>query len=107
MFVGSFYGDQVKRRTSEGVEEEDDDEGMVDLDDQLYFPVEDKEIDISKPIRDSIHVEITINEVCDPACKGVCLQCGVNLNRGPCHCGNKQVVFGSVAFTGNQVSRDT
>lgn len=99
MFVGSFYGDQVKRRSSEGLEEEDDDEDMVDFDDQLYFPVEEKEIDISKPIRDTIHVEITINEVCDPACKGMCLQCGVNLNRGPCRCGTKQVAFGSVAAT--------
>lgn len=58
VFIGSFYGDQMKRRSSEGVEEEDDDEDMVDLDDQLYFPVEEKATLSSRS-------EIPINEICN------------------------------------------
>ncbi|KAK1324977.1 hypothetical protein QJS10_CPA01g00166 [Acorus calamus] len=63
------------------------DEDFVDLDDQLYFPPEEKEIDISKHLRDMVHLEITISAVCDASCKGLCLTCGVNLNRGSCDCG--------------------
>ncbi|XVE83380.1 hypothetical protein DITRI_Ditri16bG0084300 [Diplodiscus trichospermus] len=65
--------------------EEDDDES-IDWDDQLYFPAEEKEIDISKHIRDTVHLEITINAVCDPRCKGICLKCGTNLNTSSCNC---------------------
>ncbi|KAH7569808.1 hypothetical protein JRO89_XS05G0002700 [Xanthoceras sorbifolium] len=67
-------------------EEEDDDEASIDWDDQLYFPLEEKEIDISKNIRDLVHVEITMNAICDPKCKGICLNCGTNLNKDKCDC---------------------
>ncbi|KAK6125182.1 hypothetical protein DH2020_041083 [Rehmannia glutinosa] len=70
---------------------EDDDNALIDLDDQLYFPLDEKVIDISKNIRDLIHVEITISAVCDPNCRGLCLQCGTNLNIGKCTCKNQKV----------------
>uniref|UniRef100_A0A7N0UP98 Uncharacterized protein n=2 Tax=Kalanchoe fedtschenkoi TaxID=63787 RepID=A0A7N0UP98_KALFE len=66
--------------------EMEDEDAMVDLDDWLYFPREEKEIDISKHIRDLLHIEITISAVCDPDCKGLCLKCGVNLNNERCEC---------------------
>ncbi|CAH2070948.1 unnamed protein product [Thlaspi arvense] len=47
----------------------------VDWEDKLHFPPEVKEIDISKHIRDLKHLEITINAICDAACKGMCLKC--------------------------------
>ncbi|GMI67172.1 hypothetical protein HRI_000386500 [Hibiscus trionum] len=67
-------------------EEDDDDDESIDWDDRLYFPPEQKEIDISKNIRDLVHLEITINAVCDPRCKGICLKCGTNLNTSSCNC---------------------
>ncbi|OAY83829.1 hypothetical protein ACMD2_06294 [Ananas comosus] len=69
----------------------DNDDESIDIDDQLYFPAEVKEIDISKHIRDIVHVEITINAVCDVNCKGLCLRCGTNLNRSSCSCGKEMV----------------
>ncbi|KAL9669134.1 hypothetical protein QQ045_006676 [Rhodiola kirilowii] len=71
-------------------QEMDDEDALVDLDDWLYFPREEKQIDISKHIRDLLHIEITISAVCDPNCKGLCLKCGVNLNNEKCECGGKQ-----------------
>ncbi|OMO57218.1 hypothetical protein CCACVL1_25900 [Corchorus capsularis] len=50
---------------------EEDDDASIDWEDRLYFPSEEKEIDISKHIRDLVHLEITINAVCDPKCKGL------------------------------------
>ncbi|KAA3486277.1 DUF177 domain-containing protein [Gossypium australe] len=71
--------------SNQGVEEDDDD-ASIDWDDRLYFPLEEKEIDISKHIRDLVHLEITINAICDPRCKGICLKCGTNLNTSSCNC---------------------
>lgn len=71
-------------------EQEEDDEASIDLDDWLYFPPEEKVIDISKHVRDMVHLEIKINTVCDPMCKGLCLKCGQNLNNSSCNC-SKQV----------------
>ncbi|KAK9076270.1 hypothetical protein SSX86_004603 [Deinandra increscens subsp. villosa] len=69
-----------------GQSEQGDDDESVDLDDWLYFPPEEKSIDISKHIRDMIHLEIKISAICDPMCKGLCLNCGQNLNNSSCNC---------------------
>ncbi|XVF61065.1 hypothetical protein PTKIN_Ptkin08bG0099000 [Pterospermum kingtungense] len=84
----SFYGSNQ--------EVEEDDDASVDWDDRLYFPPEQKEIDISKNIRDLVHLEITINAVCDRRCKGICLKCGTNLNTSSCNCKEevKERVYG-------------
>nr|CAD1830670.1 unnamed protein product [Ananas comosus var. bracteatus] len=80
--MGTLYGEDKAG---------DNDDASIDIDDQLYFPAEEKEIDISKHIRDIVHVEITINAVCDVNCKGLCLRCGTNLNRSSCSCGKEMV----------------
>ncbi|KAK4759159.1 hypothetical protein SAY87_022290 [Trapa incisa] len=69
-------------------EEDDTDDADIDMDDWLYFPLEEKEIDISKHVRDLVHLEITLNAVCNPNCKGLCLRCGTNLNKTTCGCSN-------------------
>ncbi|XP_068635709.1 large ribosomal RNA subunit accumulation protein YCED homolog 1, chloroplastic [Aristolochia californica] len=88
-----LFGDDFK--SSNGEDEDED----IDVDDQLYFPVEVDEIDISKHIRDILHVEITINAICDPNCKGLCLKCGVNLNKSSCNCSKGAVPKNDKVFT--------
>ncbi|KAL6975983.1 hypothetical protein U1Q18_024778 [Sarracenia purpurea var. burkii] len=83
--MGVIFGED-KFRTSGTGEDEEDDEASIDLDDRLYFPPGEKAIDISKHVRDMVHVEITIDVVCDPGCKGLCLKCGSNLNTSTCIC---------------------
>ncbi|ONK79842.1 uncharacterized protein A4U43_C01F10680 [Asparagus officinalis] len=85
--MGVIYGDE-KHKSSTGniTEEDEEDEKEIDRDDRLYFPSEEREIDISKPIRDLVHLEITLNAVCDANCKGLCLRCGMNLNKRRCSC---------------------
>ncbi|KAJ6720758.1 LARGE RIBOSOMAL RNA SUBUNIT ACCUMULATION PROTEIN YCED-like protein 1 CHLOROPLASTIC [Salix viminalis] len=86
--MGTVFGnDKLK---SSICEEEDDDEASIDWDDRLHFPPEDKEIDISKSLRDMVHVEITLDVICDPACKGMCLECGTNLNKSSCNCSTEK-----------------
>ncbi|KAM0059527.1 putative large ribosomal RNA subunit accumulation protein YceD [Helianthus debilis subsp. tardiflorus] len=67
-------------------QQDEDDEASVDLDDWLYFPPEEKVIDISKHVRDMIHLEIKINALCDPMCKGLCQ----NLNNSSCNCSQQE-----------------
>ncbi|KAJ6357355.1 hypothetical protein OIU78_005250 [Salix suchowensis] len=86
--MGTVFGNDKSK--SSICEEEDDDEASIDWDDRLHFPPEDKEIDISKSLRDMVHVEITLDVICDPACKGLCLECGTNLNKSSCNCSTEK-----------------
>ncbi|KAJ4976958.1 hypothetical protein NE237_002064 [Protea cynaroides] len=99
--MGVIFGaDKIKTSTGGEGEEDDDDDALIDLDNWLYFPAEEKEIDISKQIRDMVHVEITINAVCDSRCKGICLRCGTNLNTFSCNC-SQEVKESSYGPLGN------
>ncbi|GKV39257.1 hypothetical protein SLEP1_g47061 [Rubroshorea leprosula] len=89
--IGAIFGKEkfISSGSNEEEEEGEDDDWLIDWDDRLYFPPEEKEIDISKHIRDLVHLEITITAVCDPMCKGLCLTCGTNLNTSTCNCGKE------------------
>lgn len=89
--MGVIFGEDKSKPFPTDEEGDDEDEASINLEDRLYFPPEEKEIDISKHVRDLVHLEITISAVCDPNCKGLCLQCGTNLNTGSCSCGEEQV----------------
>ncbi|KAH9618521.1 hypothetical protein KSS87_000927 [Heliosperma pusillum] len=106
---GTMYGDEKTKSTGRtGVNEEDEDDALIDIEDRLYFPPEEKEIDISKQIRDLIHLEITINAICDSRCKGLCLQCGTNLNTSTCGCGKQEIVdvgFGPLGGLREQMNK--
>ncbi|XP_057744430.1 large ribosomal RNA subunit accumulation protein YCED homolog 1, chloroplastic-like isoform X2 [Arachis stenosperma] len=90
--LGVIYGEDIYTAFGNSGEDVDEDnDALIDLDDRLHFPLEDKEIDISKNIRDMVHLEITMNSVCDPGCKGICMKCGQNLNTDDCNCNQEEV----------------
>ncbi|KHN48011.1 hypothetical protein glysoja_015481 [Glycine soja] len=97
---GVIFGED-KLTTSGNSGEDDDDDALIDMDDQLYFPPEQKQIDISKNIRDRVHLEITMNSVYGPGCKGMCLKCGQNFNTGNCNCSKQEVQEKSFGPLGN------
>uniref|UniRef100_A0ACD5ZEY2 Uncharacterized protein n=1 Tax=Avena sativa TaxID=4498 RepID=A0ACD5ZEY2_AVESA len=87
--LGTVYEeDQTKFPSVTGSQDEDDQD--IDWDDRLHFPAGEKEIDISKHIRDIIHLEITLDAFCSATCKGLCLVCGANLNTSTCSCGGTE-----------------
>ncbi|GLJ26443.1 hypothetical protein SUGI_0510270 [Cryptomeria japonica] len=75
--------DQMTKVNSGDLDNDEDEEEELD---QMYFPLEEKEIDISKYIRDIVHLEVTVDSVCDHNCKGLCLKCGTNFNKSTCKC---------------------
>ncbi|XP_010688741.2 large ribosomal RNA subunit accumulation protein YCED homolog 1, chloroplastic [Beta vulgaris subsp. vulgaris] len=91
--MGLVFGEDKLKSSARTAneEEEEDDDASIDIEDRLHFPPEIKEIDISKHLRDMLHLEITINAVCDSKCKGLCLKCGTNLNIGVCNCSKQEI----------------
>ncbi|HEX2986866.1 MAG TPA: DUF177 domain-containing protein, partial [Chloroflexota bacterium] len=46
----------------------------------------DHVLDLTEAIRQYVIVESPLQPLCDEECKGLCSQCGANLNLGPCDC---------------------
>lgn len=43
-------------------------------------------LDLSPWVWDELNLAMPSKLLCDEACKGICPQCGANLNEGPCQC---------------------
>lgn len=43
-------------------------------------------IEVIPLVHDAIHLAVPIAPCCRSDCKGICPECGENLNRGPCQC---------------------
>jgi len=67
------------------------------LDDLFYYPAstvppgelsvgDEGIIDLAPLIRELSLLEIPMQVYCREACKGICVECGKNLNEGPCDC---------------------
>ncbi|MFC1467154.1 DUF177 domain-containing protein [Verrucomicrobiota bacterium] len=44
------------------------------------------ELDVTEDVREAILLSLPLFPLCDEECKGLCPQCGKNLNKGPCGC---------------------
>lgn len=50
------------------------------------YPVVGSEIDLEPMLRDAVALALPLKPLCDGDCKGLCAQCGKDLNRGSCDC---------------------
>ena len=57
--------------------------GDEDLDHEFY---EGDTVDLSGYLRELIAITIPINFICGIGCKGLCSNCGINLNNNECNC---------------------
>ena len=55
------------------------------------YPFTEKVLDISKALNDNIILNLPMKQLCSEECKGLCGQCGTNLNEGECSC-SKDVI---------------
>ena len=55
-------------------------------DDVLYLSKDDNEIDLNTLFRELIFLEEQMKHLCIEDCKGLCSNCGTNLNEGNCMC---------------------
>lgn len=52
------------------------------------YPVKNDTVDLTKIVDDVILINVPLSFLCKEDCKGICLNCGVNLNDGECKCKN-------------------
>lgn len=58
----------------------------ADAGNEEIFIFRDNEADLSVAIVENIHVNIPVKLLCKPECKGLCSDCGSNLNEKQCSC---------------------
>jgi uncharacterized protein len=65
-----------------------DAEGEVEVEDDdletSYYT--DDQIDLDELLREQFYLALPMKPLCQDACKGLCVQCGTNLNTGTCDC---------------------
>ena len=54
--------------------------------DEWVFPLEGDSADLEDIVRTVFVLNLDSKLLCKPDCKGLCCQCGKNLNDGPCSC---------------------
>jgi len=53
---------------------------------QVSVMAPDHHIDLQPVLRDLVILSTPMHVLCEPDCKGLCVNCGKNLNEGPCDC---------------------
>lgn len=63
-------------------------EGEVEVEDDdlttAYY--QDDQIDLAQLVREQFYLAIPMKPLCQSGCRGLCPQCGTNLNTGTCSC---------------------
>jgi uncharacterized protein len=78
-FVTAYYKSEDNIKNLAGVM--DDIEGSFDVE----F-LEGNDIDLAEVVHEQVALEIPFQPLCTEHCKGLCIQCGVNLNMSTCNC---------------------
>ncbi|MFC1538542.1 DUF177 domain-containing protein [Candidatus Latescibacterota bacterium] len=66
--------------------EEDSEDIDADDDNLIFLPFGEDSIDIRNNVHDALLLTIPIKPVCRDDCKGLCPECGTNLNINDCRC---------------------
>lgn len=74
-------------------------EGMAE--DEFDVLPEDGKVDLGSLIAAALLLEVPMVPLCDDECKGICLDCGANLNEGECSCAIEPSEEEDAAYAGN------
>ena len=61
--------------------------------DSEFFVPEDGYIDLAPLVYENILISFPIKMICKPDCKGLCTECGVNLNKVTCEHENSRIAY--------------
>ena len=56
--------------------------------DVLYLSNKSVRVNLKNTLLEILFVEVPFKKLCSNNCKGICLNCGINLNNEPCSCKN-------------------
>jgi uncharacterized protein len=71
---------------SENTGGEGEAEREIEEDDLTTAYYRDETIDLGELVREQFYLALPMKPLCAEACKGLCPQCGMNLNQGTCDC---------------------
>ena len=74
-----------------GTENAGDEEREVENDDLSAAYYRDEQIDLGQLIEEQIYLVLPMKPLCRPECRGLCPQCGANLNADTCACESRWV----------------
>ena len=61
---------------------------LIDEDMEVEF-IQGDEVDLDEIVKEQIFLSLPMKLVCREGCKGLCPQCGADLNKGDCKCGRE------------------
>lgn len=64
---------------------------LNDEENDTFLLVENESIELDDLLQEDILLELPTKFLCKPDCRGLCPQCGKNLNEGECDCSARQV----------------
>jgi len=67
---------------------DDEDLNYDDSDDVIHFPINVNEFDLTHTFQELILLDVQMKTICKDNCKGLCSNCGTNLNKNNCDCFN-------------------
>jgi uncharacterized protein len=62
-----------------------------ELVDEDIVLIKNEKIDITKIVSDNIIINLPIAPICMEGCKGLCHECGINLNKEKCNCHDNEI----------------
>lgn len=68
----------------------EDEEQELGVDDVAFAFYKGEEIDLADLVREALLLDIPLKYLCSETCKGLCAQCGQNLNAASCACKPKK-----------------
>jgi len=74
--VGGSIGAEVSERFIEGLSASDEE----------AYPLAGDLLDLGPMLRDAVVLELPLAPLCREDCQGLCVDCGTDLNAGPCGC---------------------
>ena len=63
-----------------------DDEREIEEDDLILAFYKDGALDVVELMREQFQLALPMKPLCSQACRGLCVECGANLNRTTCAC---------------------
>jgi len=92
-------------RKGEVITSSDEDELELGEMDLLSSTYSGDEIDLTHEIEEQVAMEIPLKPLCSDSCKGLCHECGVDLNTSGCSCSKEPVTLTFSALKDFKVTR--
>ena len=67
------------------------DDELLDQDDVYRINEGTTVVDVTESVRETLILALPEKKLCSQECKGLCAQCGANLNQGECSCDKNQI----------------